>query len=136
MPTSDDDAIRGLLFSYARALDEKDWQGYADLFADDAELVLPWGQTVPKPAIASDTEDKLGGFAATHHMSTNQQIVVAGATATSRSYVQATHVRHDQSLWILGGRYDNDYRRVGDAWRFARVRLSVVWETGTPPQFG
>lgn len=132
---SDRAAILELLFDYARALDDKDWQGYADLFATDAELVLPWGEAVPRHEIAADTERKLGGFAATHHMSTNQQIRVDGDAATSRSYVQATHVGPDGSLWILGARYDNDYRRSGDTWRFARVRLSTVWESGEPPRF-
>jgi len=134
VPTTDEDEILNLLFSYAQALDEKDWEGYAKLFADDAELILPWGDPVLRAEIAGDTESKLGGFAATHHMSTNQQITVRGETATSRSYVQATHVAHDKSMWILGGRYENTYRRVGGIWRFAQVRLVTIWQSGDPPR--
>jgi hypothetical protein len=126
--------ILDLLFRYGRALDEKDWLGYAALFAYDAELILPWGPPVPRAEIAADTADKLGRFAATHHMSTNQQIIVDDVTAATRSYVQAVHVSGDGSIWTLGGRYDNEYRRENGAWRFARVRLAAVWETGTAPQ--
>lgn len=133
--TLDEAAVVDVLHSYARALDEKDWQVYAALFAADARLVLPWGEPVPQHEIATDTEQKLGRFAATHHMSTNEQVRVDGSTATSRSYVQATHVMHDGSLWILGARYDNDLCRVDGAWRFTTVRLTTVWEMGHPPAF-
>ena len=35
----DRDAIRALLAEYRRALDEKDFEAYADLFGDDGEFV-------------------------------------------------------------------------------------------------
>ena len=98
--------------------------------------MLPWGEPVPRAAIAADTEQKLGLFAATHHMSTNQQIRVDGPTATSHSYVQATHVGHDGTLWVLGGCYESDYERIDGAWKFTRVRLKPVWESGQPPWAG
>lgn len=74
-------------------------------------------------------EHNLGRFARTHHMSTNHQVQVTDATATSRSPLQAVHVPP------TGGWYDCEYRRVDGSWRFTRVVLSMVWETGAAPQF-
>lgn len=128
--------IVDLLYAFARALDEKNWTGYADLYADDAVLVLPWGTTVPKAELAADTEHNLGRFARTHHMSTNHQVQVTDDTATSRSYLQAVHVPADGTEhWVTGGWYDCEYRRVDGSWRFTRVVLNMVWETGTAPAF-
>lgn len=136
MPRTDEAEILDLMQSYARALDEKDWARYASLYGEGAELVLPWGQTVPQAEIAADTEAKLGRFARTQHLTSNQQIEVHGETAASRSYVQAVHVGHDGEIWTIGARYDSEFRRQANEWRFAHVVLSIVWETGTPPEFG
>lgn len=81
-------------------------------------------------------EHNLGRFARTHHMSTNHQVQVADDTATSRSYLQAVHVPADGTEhWVTGGWYDCEYRRVDGSWRFTRVVLNMVWETGTAPAF-
>jgi 3-phenylpropionate/cinnamic acid dioxygenase small subunit len=92
MSTADEAEILSLLLSYARALDTKDWRGYAALYGPGAELVLPWGDPVPRARIAADTEQKLGGFAATHHMSTNQRIEVDG-THSDVPFLRAGHAR-------------------------------------------
>ena len=130
--------ISELLLRFARALDERDWRGYAALYADDGVLQLPWGPPRPKAILSEDTEANLSRFAATHHISSNHQIAIDRDTATSRSYLQAVHVVDpdaEDGLWTAGGWYDCTYRRTPDGWRFTRVALTPVWQTGRPPDW-
>jgi len=130
--------ISELLLRFARALDERDWEGYAALYADDGVLELPWGPPRPKAILAEDTEANLGRFAATHHISSKHQISLDGDSATSRSYLQAVHVVDPGAqggLWTAGGWYDCSYRRTPDGWRFTRVALVPVWQSGSPPDW-
>jgi SnoaL-like domain len=126
--------IHDLLVAYARCADTKDWAGFAELFADEGTLVLPFG-TVPKERLAESAERILGPFEATHHVFTNVSITIDGDTARTNHYLQATHVpsavRPDQHADI-GGWYDNTCRRTPEGWRFVTVDLTFVWSDGIP----
>ena len=127
--------ISDLLIAFARALDDKDWEAYLDLYAEDAVLELPWA-TVSRAEIAEFVPRDLGRFHATHHVSANHAIEIRGDTAASRSYLLAMHVvdPDDQKRnWLVGGWYDNEYRRVGSGWKLTRVRITPVWQLGVRP---
>jgi 3-phenylpropionate/cinnamic acid dioxygenase small subunit len=126
--------ISELLHAFAQALDTKNWAGYADLYAEDGAIELPW-VTIPRSEMVGSVERDLGGYHATHHMSANHQITIDGDTATSRSYFQATHVidAADQSKWVGGGWYDNTYRRTEEGWKLTRARVTPVWRVGERP---
>jgi ketosteroid isomerase-like protein len=130
--------ISELLLRFARALDERDWEGYAALYAEDGVLQLPWGPPRPKAILRDDTEANLGRFPATQHISANHQISIDGDSATSRSYLQAVHVIDrdgEGRLWTVGGWYDCAYRRTPDGWRFTRVAITPVWQSGSAPDW-
>jgi ketosteroid isomerase-like protein len=133
--------ISDLLFSFARAIDTKDWQAYANNFTETGVLELPWptadGITPAghngRAGLADYVAKGLGGFVATHHLSANHQITVDGDTATSTSYCQCIHRRSEDDIsdvWELGGWYTNSYLRTADGWKFTRVRLEAIWQTG------
>jgi 3-phenylpropionate/cinnamic acid dioxygenase small subunit len=127
--------ISDLLHAFARALDTKDWQAYADTYADDGVVELPWA-TVPRGELADFVSRDLGRFHATHHISSNHQIEIDGDTARSRSYLLAMHVLDpddQESQWLAGGWYDNEYRRTPAGWRLTRVRITPVWQIGERP---
>ena len=128
--------ISDLLHRFAQALDRRDWDAYEANFADDGELILPWGGHKGRVGMAAYVSRDLGRFAATHHISANHQVSVTGDTATSRSYLQAVHVLRPgdpASHFDVGGWYDNDYRRTAEGWRLTRVVITPVWESGTNP---
>ncbi|MFJ6901987.1 nuclear transport factor 2 family protein [Streptomyces hokutonensis] len=123
--------ISDVLFAFARALDSKDWQGYADLFAEDGHLLLPWGDKIPKGQVAAGASGGLGRYEHTHHLSANHQIEISGDTAVTHSYVQALHVPAENPRsdhWLVLGWYDNKLRRENGAWKFTEVALTSVWE--------
>jgi hypothetical protein len=133
--------ISELLFSFARALDTKDVNAYINNYADGGFLELPDPTSATGETIVV-TRDIMAGFvgnglvkayAATHHISTNHQITITGDTATSRSYLQAVHVRTTPSdHWDAGGWYDCKYIRTPDGWKFTHVKLTALWMTGSP----
>ncbi|MBT8340254.1 MAG: nuclear transport factor 2 family protein [Desulfatitalea sp.] len=133
--------ISELLFSFARALDTKDVVGYIDNYTQDAILELPDPASKSGAAITihrNEMEDFLRkglitGYTATHHISTNHQIVITDDTASSRAYLQAVHVKTNPlDHWDAGGWYDCKHIRTPEGWKFTHVKLTAVWITGEP----
>jgi uncharacterized protein (TIGR02246 family) len=128
--------ITDLVYSFARALDEKDYQGFADLYAEDGHFRTPRIDPVGKAHLPGHIQGKLEHYRATQHIMSNVQITITGDTATSRSYVQAMHVTDPDTAeghWLVGGRYDNEYVRTPDGWRFASVTLKPIWHLNNRP---
>jgi len=134
--------ISDLLFSFASCIDTKNYQGYADNFVEGGYVELPeptskTGETFKmyREKMVELMPHGLGKYKGTHHLSTNHQITIQGDTATSRSYLQAVHIGetpHDH--WDGGGWYDSTYQRTPQGWKFASVKLNVLWLTGAPKQ--
>ena len=129
-------AISDLLTDFARALDDKDWEGYAANYADDGVLAIsPTIAHTGRAGLAEFVAASLGRYAGTHHISTNHAITIDGDTATTRSYLLAAHVleagnpyRHaDGAGW-----YRCKLRRTPDGWRFAHVTLEIRYLSGEP----
>lgn len=118
-------------YAFARAIDEKDSEGYANLFCVDGSVELPHGTTRGREAIRVMRGPPPGW--GTHHISTNHQIDIDGDHAVVRAYLAATHVFDREAPANnarAGGWYDTTLTRTSDGWRFATVRLSIVWNSG------
>jgi hypothetical protein len=129
--------IEDLICAYARTIDSKDWEGFARLFTEGGVLAMPWegeGAGVSGAALlAQFSSDALGRFHQTQHILTNHQIRIHGDQATSTHYLHSSHVRSPddpQDHWDVGGWYHADYARTPDGWRFTRVALDAVWQSG------
>jgi ketosteroid isomerase-like protein len=126
--------IHDLIMAYARYVDTKDWEAFADLFADDGCIILPFGK-LEKKNLARSTANVLGPFQGTQHLFTNVSISIDGDVATTNHYLQATHVpslAEGGSHADIGGWYDNTCRRTSDGWKFVTVDLTFVWSGGIP----
>ena len=102
-------AISELLHAFARALDTRDYQAYADNFADGGSIELPDPKrpeskiVLEKAQLLELVPKSLGRYSATHHISANHQIQIDADTAISRSYLQAVHVNGDPTdHWMAG----------------------------------
>jgi 3-phenylpropionate/cinnamic acid dioxygenase small subunit len=130
-------AISDLLFSYARCVDTRDWDGFVANFTDDAVLEYPWEgewrRHEGRTGLAEKLDRSFGRYHATQHISTNHQISVDQDTATSTSYLWSAHIRSADSQedhWDVGGWYHCRYIRTADGWRFTHLDLEAVWQTG------
>jgi uncharacterized protein (TIGR02246 family) len=124
----DREAIRSLLMEYRRALDEKDFQAYAELFGDDGEFVADATGTVRGRAeILAMLADLQAAGALTEragddrHLVTNVEIDLDGDRAAVRStWVYVTREADGGPLLRMVGHYEDDVRRTAAGWRFAR----------------
>jgi ketosteroid isomerase-like protein len=122
--------IAELLARYARCIDDRDWAGLQDTYAEDG--VMEHGATaVGRDRVPELSERILTGVASSHHLVDDPSIEIDGDTARTRSHYFATHVAEDGSIIRqAGGWYDCTLRRTDHGWRFTRVTARSAWRTG------
>lgn len=129
-------AISDLLIDFARALDDKDWEGYAANYTEDGVLaLLPNVYHSGRAGMAEFVANGLGKFVGTHHVSTNHAIEIDGDTATTRSYLISAHMLDPDDLSKhadVAGWYRCQVKRTEEGWRFAHVTLDIRYASGEP----
>ena len=131
----DRDAIRALLVSYARTLDERDFAGFEQLWASDAEFIGGANDRARGPMAIRDLLQGLLKVNAApvpcrdFHLVMNQTIDVTGDTATgfSRGTWVVTDPDKKLRISIIANYYDQ-FVREGGRWKFKRHQIG-----GTPP---
>ena len=131
----DRDAIRALLVTYASTLDNRDFAGFEQLWAKDAEFVGGGGTSAKGPAAIRELlQGLLKKNAAPvpgrdFHLVMNQTVDVAGDTATgfSRGTWVVTNPENRLQVSIIANYYDQ-FVREGGRWKFKRHQIG-----GTPP---
>ncbi len=131
----DRDAIRALLVEYASTLDNRDFAGFEQLWAKDAEFVGGGGNSAKGPAAIRDLlKGLLGKNAAAgpgrdFHLVMNQTVDVKGDTATgfSRGTWVSTNFENRLQVTIIANYYDQ-FVREGGRWKFKRHQIG-----GAPP---
>jgi uncharacterized protein (TIGR02246 family) len=131
----DRDAIRALLVAYASTLDNRDFAGFEQLWAKDAEFIGGGGNNAKGPAAIRDLlQGLLGKNAAPtpgrdFHLVMNQTVDVSGDTATgySRGTWVSTNAEKRLQVSIIANYYDQFVKEDG-RWKFKRHQIG-----GTPP---
>jgi uncharacterized protein (TIGR02246 family) len=131
----DREAIRALLVSYARTLDERDFAGFEQLWARDAEFIGGANDRAKGPAAIRDLLQGLLKVNAApvpgrdFHLVMNQTVEVTGDTATgfSRGTWVVTDPDKKMRVSIIANYYDQ-FVREGGRWKFKRHQIG-----GTPP---
>ena len=131
----DRDAIRALLVAYATTLDNRDFAGFEQLWAKDAEFSGGAGNTAKGPAAIRDLlRGLLGKNGASapgrdFHLVMNQTVDVSGDTATgfSRGTWVSTNTENRLQVTIIANYYDQFVREDG-RWKFKRHQIG-----GAPP---
>jgi hypothetical protein len=131
----DREAIRALFVSYARTLDERDFVGFEQLWARDAEFIGGANDTAKGPAAIRDLLQgllKANGAPVPgrdFHLLMNQTVDVTGDTATgfSRGTWVVTDPDKKMRISIIANYYDQ-FVREGGRWKFKRHQIG-----GTPP---
>jgi ketosteroid isomerase-like protein len=116
-------AIAELRHEYCYRADDRDWDGFAALFTEDAHLDFgPVGTFDGRASVRRFAEEIVGSeHPFLVHMLHNPVIDVDGDTATGQWYVEVPCTFADGSAGWIQGRYDDTYRRVDGEWRFAEV---------------
>lgn len=122
----DREAIRLVLRDYGRLLDERHFDEFGQLFAQDGEYVSA-GTTVRGPAAIAESlrrimaGNSLGLAEPNFHVLFNERIELHGdqADATSQSFFVAPGANGAPQL-IMMASYEDRFVRTPQGWRFAR----------------
>lgn len=127
--------LSGLVHRYAAHVDARRFDELAELFAADAELMLPDPPGRLEPCVrhqgqagVREAMSALAGVIRTQHGILGEIYTGAGDTATGEITGVAHHwVEHDGRLtdhvWHL--RYRDTYRRTAQGWRIAVRALTI-----------
>lgn len=123
------EAIKALKARYFRALDTKDWEAFASVFADDVRLEVPEAQVelVGRDAVVEAVSSVLLDARTVHHGHTCEIDVVSDSVATGiwamEDYVE--YPPTDQGrVGLRGyGHYHERYVVERGEWRIASSRL-------------
>ena len=124
--------IRRLKARYFRCLDTKDWDGFRDVFAADAEMDMraeagERGLVRGSQAIADFVRGVVGDVQTVHHGHMGEIEVTSPTTATG------IWAMEDLLRWPAGGpygsmhgwgHYHETYAKPGDGWRIQTLTLT------------
>jgi uncharacterized protein (TIGR02246 family) len=117
--------IHQLFVDYGLALDAGDFDAYADLFAEDGEVLLgPMGRATGRENIKALMAGTLSGRAgSSFHIISSPQVRLDGDTATSQvMWSVVTADETGKAAMTMIGRHRDDLVREHGRWKIARRR--------------
>jgi len=121
----DKEEIRTLRYKYCFKFDERDVDGFANLFTDDAILDLTAGTYEGREEIKQylrNLKGEEGRFEA--HMSHNPVLEINGNEAVGRWYYNVPLVWEDGKAGWSQGKYYEEYVREDGEWKFDLIEIS------------
>jgi len=111
------------LVAFALAMDERDWDAFANFTTEDMTASLGRGEIEGRDTIVMFMRSFLDDCGPTQHLLGNVIIDVDGDTATSSAYVSDMHIgggdKSDLTFRTLG-RYDDEWVKIDGRWRMTR----------------
>jgi ketosteroid isomerase-like protein len=137
-------AISELVHAYAQAVDRRDADGAAALFAHDGELAVWSGPNAGAPSTMKGRDQIVGAlsrldqYRATFHEISSHTLTLDHDVASGRTACVAHHVSGSEDderdrVWYL--HYTDTFKREADGWRIARRELRVDIESESPLRF-
>ncbi|WP_280264538.1 nuclear transport factor 2 family protein [Nocardia wallacei] len=136
--STDRDAIVEACIRMGWCIDQLDWDGLIDLFADEVlmDYTSLYGGAPERLAsgdIVARWAAALTGLDATQHVITNHLVGVDGDRGTCTAHVIGTHRLAGAmggSLWTFGGTYHLGVVRTFSGWKIESLTLNVLWADG------
>ena len=135
---SDQEALADLAAEYARCVDRGDPEGVAACFAPDGVLrivnLAEGGKVLAERTGRDEIVRAISrmSYDATFHFVGQQQVDIHGDTATGETYCIAHHLTIPDdgtpaTDYIMYIRYQNQFVRLDEGWRFAVRELNIDW---------
>jgi ketosteroid isomerase-like protein len=126
----DIEEIKQLKARYFRCIDQRDWEGWSDVFARDAVLEVPEADmtTTGRDAIVASVSALLTGARTVHH-GHMPEIEITGADTARGTWAMFDYVEWPAAdggdrVGLQGfGHYVEEYVREEGTWRISRSRL-------------
>ncbi len=126
-----------LALRYAQASDRRDGDALLALFDSQGVIEMPGMRLEGHEQLASVPGILANMFVATQHKVHNVLVDTDGDRAQGEVYCTASHLReNEQGLevedWAI--RYQDEYIREGEQWRYLRRELVVDWVERRPAE--
>ena len=130
----DFEEIRQLFVDYGFLLDQGDYAAYAQLFAEDGELMLgPMGRAKGRREIEAMMV-RIGSPGASLHLITSPMVTLDGDRAAARVMWTVIDRAEEGSPFVrMVGHHEDDLVREDGAWRFQRRRGFVEIPSAVRP---
>jgi uncharacterized protein (TIGR02246 family) len=132
----DERSLRRLIASYTQRGDALDWEGWAELFAEDAVFTIPgaFGTLTGRKEIHDVSKAALGTvYQTTQHYIINLDFDLDGDRATGRGdliYSALPDRDRPTGYYLTGGRYTWTFARKAAGWRIQEATLNFLWNNG------
>ena len=127
-------AIQQLMYRYARCADAKDYDGFADIFTDDAVFNYSGREVTPLGAIQQMMR-ALEKYTTTMHQVHNTLYDVNGDIAIGETYCLASHLFEEEGATMkidMGITYEDSLYRTPQGWRIMRRDFTLHWSRTVP----
>jgi ketosteroid isomerase-like protein len=127
-------AIQRLMYRYAHCADKKDYDGFTEVFCEDAVFDYSGREVTPCTAI-QDMMHVLDKYTSTLHQIYNTLYEVEGDTAAGETYCLASHLYEEQGTTMkvdMGITYGDRLRRTSGGWRIALREFNLHWSQTVP----
>ena len=118
--------LQDVMLKYATGIDERDFDSYRSCFCEDLE-VRGFGKEIMHGVDVwlAFVKNALESYSTTQHMLGPQAAIIDGDNATTRTDLQALHVRKqpEGQIYLLWGTYKTDMVRVEGRWKIRRHDL-------------
>ena len=125
----DRELIKELTHCYAHCVRQHDVEGVVKLFAEEGAVEM--GSTVVQggPALRQFYTETLPKLGTPYDFLHNHVIELHGNRATGVCSVEIKGVQGEKSV-IGAGHYEDEYTRVGEAWKFQRRKVTLYYFVG------
>lgn len=122
-------ALRRAAERYAYACDRRDPDLFASQFTEDGVLVAPRGTFIGHAQLRTVTDMLTERYLKTFHAVISQLPLIGEGEARAETYCIARHLYRASdgqlTCYEMTIRYQDEYRRISDAWLFSRRELVV-----------
>ena len=134
--TSDELDVQRVLYDYAWACDNGDWNLLRSVFSEDARLDYSstGGPAGGRDAVVGWLEESLSQVQMIQHVVSNFQIDVDGDRAAGRAmFMTSVRIAGMEDVLFTGGYYHLALTRGAEGWRIERLVEDNRWMSGRPP---
>jgi hypothetical protein len=131
--------IVDLVHAFAIAADQRDWERFRNLF--DEKVFYDFStvhHSAPRMRYVDEWIDDviwlMDGLGMVQHFVTDIDVSVNGDEASCVAYLLASHLppSMEGEPYFDGGRYEHSFIRTAAGWKYSKVSLVKLWETGEP----
>ncbi len=126
----DEDQVKGTLARYCQLLDDGDFDGWIELFSDDAQLLFGGTTHEGRPSIRGYMEKVQPPEGRGKHITANVLVDVDGDAASAHTDYLFVRPTAEGLVLVATGRYHDQLVRDGEAWRFSRREITLLAPAG------